>query len=130
MDIILDTCALLSLLGLVKKRISKKTLAEISSAEEVFVSSCSIFELAIKHKKEKIDLKPFTSARQLWVTAFDEYELTELTVNHNDFYNAAYLPDFHADPFDRIIIAQALGQEARIVTFDSRFSDYSVRVLS
>ena len=46
MDVILDTCALLSLAGLVEKRISAETLDIVRSAYQVGVSSCSLFDTA------------------------------------------------------------------------------------
>ena len=44
----------------------------------------------------------------------------------DDFSKAVQLPDHHVDPFDRIIIAQALRTQSEIVTYDDRFSEYSV----
>ena len=41
----------------------------------------------------------------------------------------ALLPDHHDDPFDRLIIAQALHEELTIVTSDAAFEHYDVRVL-
>ncbi len=130
MDVILDTCALLALVGLTEKRLSKKTLAQIRQAEYVFVSACTMFEIAIKHKKQGLDLDSFANPAQLWNVAISEYELTELPISHDIFYDSILLPDHHADPFDRIIIAQARRAQIPVVTFDSQFQSYDIAVLS
>lgn len=130
MDLMLDTCGLLSLAGLVKKRLSKNTLNRIAVADTVYISACSLFEIAIKHKKGGIDLGVFSDARQLWYKAIDEYDLTELPITGNAFYQSVTLPDWHADPFDRIIVAQAASENLSLITFDDLFSSYGITVIS
>ena len=130
MDVILDTCALLSLIGLADRRLSGKTLGHIRTAASVHVSSCSMFEIAIKHKKQGIDLGRFANAAQLWNAAVNEYQLTELSVSCDIFYQSVLLPDYHADPFDRIIIAHAQKESVPVVTFDQTFMLYNVAVVS
>ena len=62
--------------------------------------------------------------------AIGEYELTALPVSHDVFYQSVLLPDHHADPFDRIIIAHARREGIPVVTFDAAFRMYDVTVLS
>lgn len=128
MDLILDTCALLSLAGIARKKLRKETLQLIVRADHVYVSACSLFEVSLKFKREKLDLGRFDSAMDLWAEAIDSYELEELPILSGDFHSAVCLPDHHADPFDRIIIAQALRTESEIVTYDHCFSQYAVRL--
>lgn len=130
MAIILDTCALLSLVGLTDKKLSKPCLAQIKTADKVYLSSCVIFEIAIKHKKQALDLGKFANAKELWEKAITEYQLTELSINYNIFYKSALLPNYHKDPFDRLIIAQASKLGIPVVTFDSMFSKYDIDILS
>lgn len=130
MDVILDTCALLSLVGLTERRLSGKTLGRIRTAARVYVSSCSMFEIALKHKRHGLDLGRFANAAQLWNIALNEYLLTELPVSHDIFYQSVLLPDHHADPFDRIIIAHARNERAPVATFDKAFTMYDVTVVS
>ena len=89
-----------------------------------------MFEIAIKHKKGALDLGIFSTADELWTIAVAEYELAELPVNKNDFYHSVQLPNIHADPFDRIIIAQAQVRGIPIITFDEAFSQYDVVLMS
>lgn len=129
MDVILDTCALLSLVGLVEKKLGNKARAVLRAADEVFISSCSLFEIAIKHKKETLDLGIFASAEELRDKAVAHYRLTVIPVDDADFLQSVLLPDHHADPFDRIIIARARRRKLAVVTFDTSFDQYDVDTL-
>jgi len=59
----------------------------------------------------------------------DTYELTEQAVTAGDFANAVGLSDHHADPFDRIIIAQSQRFNCPIITYDAQFVAYGVDVM-
>jgi len=122
--------ALLSLVGLTEKRLSMDALRQIRTAEELGVSACTMFEIAIKHKKHGLDLGLFANPAHFWNTAMKEYQLTELAVRHDVFYQSVLLPDHHADPFDRIIIAHARQEAIPVVTFDPMFSKYDVAVVA
>ncbi len=130
MALMLDTCGLLSLAGLVAKRLSADTLSSISEADTAYISACSLFEIAIKHKKRGLDLGIFADARQLWDKVLTEYELTELPITGHVFFQAVTLPDHHADPFDRIIVAQAASLNLSLITFDPLFVTYGIPVMS
>jgi len=126
----LDTCGLLSLAGLAEKRLSGDTLNRIKAAETVYISACSLFEIAIKHKKKNLDLGIFPDARQLWDKATKEYDLTELPISADTFFKSVSLPDHHADPFDRIIIAQAATMNLTLITFDPLLGNYGIAVMA
>lgn len=126
MGLILDTCALLSLSGLAGKSLSVAATGEIRDTAMVYLPSCCIFEIALKHKKGQLQLGPFSSPSDFWRTAIDHYRLEVLPTEALDFAAAVALPDHHKDPFDRIIIAQAKRISSCIVTYDKLFNPYRV----
>ena len=126
MGLILDTCALLSLAGLAQRKLSASTLELIQAADPLAVSACSLFELALKHKRGALPLKPFTSARSFWAEAIKTYRIEVLPVEAEDFAAAVALPDHHADPFDRVIMAQARRVGHEVVTYDRLFKGYEI----
>jgi PIN domain nuclease of toxin-antitoxin system len=130
MELILDTCGFLSLVGLAERKLSKDTCAMLEEAEAVYMLSCSLFEIAIKHKKEKLEVQPFENSMELWKKAVGEYQLTELSVSAEAFFNSTGLPDHHGDPFDRIIIAEALSRKIPIVSYDAVFGRYGVETIN
>ncbi len=129
MELILDTCGLLSLVGLSERRLGKLALHGIEEAEQVYISSCSLFEIAIKNKKGNLPVCPFESALELWDAAVGEYRLTVLDVSAHCFFRSAELPDHHGDPFDRIIISEALSRKLAVVTYDAIFGRYGVETI-
>ncbi len=130
MDLILDTCALLSLAGLAQRKLSRATLASIRDANRLGLSACSLFEIALKHKRGNLPLDPFNSPEAFWDEAVGTYACDVVPVDAVDFANAVGLPDHHADPFDRIIMAQAHRLKCPIVTYDRLFAAYDVEVVS
>lgn len=130
MDLILDTCALLSLSGLAQKKLSKRTLQLISSADLLYISACSLFEIALKHKREQLSLSPFATPKAFWSEAINSYEITALAIEPEDFLESANLPEHHNDPFDRIIIAQAIRTQSAVVTYDRFFLHYTIDTIS
>ena len=130
MDLILDTCGLLSLAGIADKKLSQDCLSEIQGADRLFVSACAAFEIALKHKRGQLDLRPFQNHETFWEACMDQYALTEVQVSAELFSASVRLPDHHADPFDRLIIASAQSLKAPIITYDGLFRKYPVQLMS
>lgn len=55
--------------------------------------------------------------------------VTLLAVNLNDILAAAALPHFHSDPFDRMLVAQALAEDVPLITIDPEISQYPVQII-
>src|ERR1700688_5307035 len=85
------------------RRLSKATKRLILEADDVYISSASIWELAIKIKVKKLSL----DIDQLKSSIVDS-DFLELPVTAHHAAKVAHLPLLHRDPFDRILIAQAI----------------------
>ena len=96
----------------------------IESADEVHVSAASIWEIAIKSSLGKIDADPIEV-----VAAIEAAGFVELPVRAGHAMGVATLPAHHSDPFDRILIAQAMAEPLRLVTADSVLARYSDLVI-
>lgn len=96
----------------------------IESADEVFVSAASIWEVAIKTRLGKID----ADADEL-EAAIASSGFSELPVRAAHAKGVAKLPLHHADPFDRILVAQAMTEPMRLLTADAALAPYSELVL-
>jgi PIN domain nuclease of toxin-antitoxin system len=93
-------------------------------ANDVVVSVASVWELAIKRAKGKIRL-PASLGELIETLGF-----VGLPVTIDDAEIAAALPPHHSDPFDRILVAQAIRLDAVIVTRDRDIAAYDVKVLT
>ena len=98
----------------------------IQEADEVSISAASIWEIAIKSRLGKLA----GDANQL-AAAIDESGFTELPVTSRHAAAVARLPLHHADPFDRLLVAQALAEPLILLTADKTLAQYSdlVRVI-
>jgi PIN domain nuclease of toxin-antitoxin system len=105
-------------------KLSRKALRLFEQAEEVFVSSASIWEISIKVPlgKMKADLQELTDSIEL--SGFQE-----LPVWSRHALVAAGLPLLHTDPFDRLLIAQAISEPLHLVTADAQLKQYSELVI-
>jgi PIN domain nuclease of toxin-antitoxin system len=92
-------------------------------ANDVLVSAASVWELEIKAAAGKLDLGPDLLA-DIERAQFDVVPITA-----SEGVAAARLPAHHRDPFDRMLVAQALRLDAAIVTRDAAFDAYGVNVL-
>lgn len=130
MDLILDTCGFLSLSGLVQRELSPSCIQAIAGCERLHISTCSLFEIALKHKREQLDLAGFQDAMALWEEAIPHYQIETIPVGAIAFYRSVQLPNYHADPFDRIIIAEAKRLKCRIISYDKIFQSYDVQTIA
>ncbi|MCH9637941.1 MAG: type II toxin-antitoxin system VapC family toxin [Betaproteobacteria bacterium] len=93
-----------------------------SSVTEVYFSAASIWEIAIKSALGKVSFNylPNQIAEGARMTGF-----VEIPISSEHAAGVARLPLHHADPFDRLLIAQMLAMPARLVTADAALTVYS-----
>ena len=89
----------------------------------VFVSAASAWEIAIKKSIGKLQT-PNDLAMQIKAKGF-----IPLSIDLNHALTVESLPLHHQDPFDRILIAQAIEEHLTIVTRDRKFSVYKVDLI-
>jgi len=95
----------------------------ISAAEAVYVSAASIWEIAIKARLGKIEGDPEALA-----VAIDQSGMIELPIAARHAAAVAKIPLRHTDPFDRLLIAQALTEPLRFVTADRALAAYGPNI--
>lgn len=118
MNILVDTHIFLWMLSFPDKLNEKRRYALESPANEIFLSSISIVELMIKSSIGKININfnPLEMALEM--------NLKILDFTGADAMQLGKLPLHHKDPFDRMIISQAMGNKLCLMTDDSKFLKY------
>ena len=97
----------------------------IAEADRVYVSIATAWELAIKVASGKLRSgESFVEAMEV-----NRFGLLPITLDHVDAVAALPVPTRHRDPFDRMLIAQAVYEGLTVVTHDSAFGEYPVPVL-
>ncbi len=124
MILLLDAHALIWSLDRVAELSEPARSSIADPANEVLVSAATVWELAIKRASGKIRLPSDLTE------AIDAIGFSGVPVTLADAEAAAALPAHHRDPFDRMLIAQALRLDAVIVTRDQAFGGYEVSVLT
>jgi len=104
---------------------SKKAIENLQN--EVFISVASLWEITIKHQIGKLKLGMDLDTFFQFMTQQTDFKLASLEPTHLSAY--ARLPLLHRDPFDRLLIAQALVLRASLVSADENFVDYNVDVI-
>jgi len=95
----------------------------IEEADKVFVSSASIWEAVIKTRLGKLDVHIPELVNSISLSGFFELPIT---IQHAAAVNN--LDSHHRDPFDRILIAQAMIEPLKLLTSDELLKSYSVLV--
>ena len=104
-------------------RLKGQARRRIASADIVWVSAASGWEVAIKQTLGKLKLAD-SFAAMVGDSQFDELPVT---LRHAE--QVATLPAYHADPFDRMLVAQAQVEGATVVSHDRQFERYDVTML-
>lgn len=124
MKLLLDTHVVIWL-ALERQRIPAAVVDALASAETILISIASAWEYEIKRKRMQgageFDL-PFA-------TLIDGIPADPLGLDFNVHPYASALPAIHADPFDRMLIAQALHHDLTLVTCDEAIRRYPVPTL-
>jgi PIN domain nuclease of toxin-antitoxin system len=110
------------------ERFSKTTLAELADPQtERLLSAASVWEIVIKHGLGKLSLPvapgDFVPSR----LARTRTDVLDISAAHA--LRIANLPDHHRDPFDRMIVAQALVEGVPLLTADRVMRRYGVEAL-
>ena len=94
---------------------------------EVFLSAASVWEIAVKHAMGRLPLPEppdaFIPARR------KAYGIQSLPMGEQAALHVSRLPRLHADPFDRMLICQAIVHSMALLTPDPSIAQYSIRVL-
>lgn len=92
----------------------------LSEAEQIYVSAVSIWEIAIKARLGKINADP-----QEMLRAIGESGFAELAVSTRHAAGVERLDLHHQDPFDRLLVAQAIAEPLRLLTADPVLEKYT-----
>jgi PIN domain nuclease of toxin-antitoxin system len=127
MRILLDTCSFLWFIAGDDKlsKLAKQLIANLDN--QMLISVASLWEIAIKVRLGKLTLsRPFDDLipKQLTLS-----EINKLQIELHHLAVLTQLPLHHCDPFDRLIIAQALAENLPVISKNDIFQKYQIRVI-
>lgn len=97
-----------------------------AEANKIFLSSVTTWEITIKWRLGKLALPDRPAV--IVLDSLNNNRLLPLAVSHEHSWRVGDLPDLHNDPFDRLLIAQALTEKLDLITADAQIRHYPVNV--
>ena len=126
MKLLLDTCAFLWW-SAGSDRVPKAVRSAVSDpANEVYVSTASIWEITLKHRTGRLPL-PQPPERYL-PEQRERHGFLSLSIDEASVLQLPRLPALHQDPFDRILVCQAIEHGMTLLTPDRLIVQYPVRI--
>ena len=106
------------------KRLGLEARQVMVDASKIFVSAASIWEISIKARIGKLEGNPND-----FVEAINQSGFQNLAISARHAAKVYDLPLYHRDPFDRLLIAQALSEPLQLLTADRILEQYSDLVM-
>jgi len=125
MDVLLDTHALIWY-RTSHVRLSDFAKAAIDKSTNRYVSKASLWEIFLLIEKGKL---PFGESASEYIFHLLNDDFIFLEIEISDLEKLPTLPDFHKDPFDRLLIAQALNRNLTLITKDQFINKYPIKTL-
>ena len=123
MNLLLDTHTLIWVFDGSSKLSEEARLAIEDGANLIYVSAVTAWEIAIKKSIGKLKLNGD------YLNGLKQYRFTQLNITTEHCLAVESLPNHHKDPFDRLLIAQAIHEKLVMVTRDSRIIKYPVSTI-
>lgn len=107
------------------KKIKPQVLKILEDKENtVYISPISFWEIAIKHQSKKLNLQGINILHLPHIA--EQYDYTVLTPQPYDYVSISQIPikENHHDPFDRMLIQQAIRNDLILISKDEKFQQY------
>jgi PIN domain nuclease of toxin-antitoxin system len=125
LNVLLDTCTFLWVAA-GSDRLSEAARSLFAAPENrVFLSAVSAWEIAVKHGAGRL---PLSDPPDRWVPRERErHGIEPLPLDEEAVLQLPRLPDLHRDPFDRMLVCQAIAGGLVLLTHDREITQYPVR---
>lgn len=94
---------------------------------DIFLSVASIWEIVIKYSLGKLHLP--LPPREYIPERLAKHNMTSLPIVDSHVMQVGELPNHHRDPFDRLLVAQAIVEKIPILTADAKLKKYNVKII-
>ncbi|MDP2786560.1 MAG: type II toxin-antitoxin system VapC family toxin [Pseudomonadota bacterium] len=126
MKLLIDTCAFIWLATAPRKLSKGMRLLYENPGNEVYLSVASAWEISIKHRSGKLRLSNDMPPAEFIPEARRRHGIEVLALREEDSFMLPRLPPIHQDPFDRMLICQAIANQMVILTPDPLITQYPV----
>jgi len=127
MNLLLDTHALLWLLEGDPRLSDTAREVYLDRGNALFFNAAGLWEISIKVSIGKLRLSE--NWYPLIVRELRRNAIAYLPIEQDHFHILSHLPFHHRDPFDRMLIAQAIGEQCAVMSCDRHFGLYDIEVV-
>lgn len=127
MRILLDTATFLWIVGDAPELSDSARARFQDPGNDVYLSAVSAWEIAIKHALGKLPLP--APPGELVPELREEHRIEPLALDEESALHLGRLPPIHRDPFDRMLVCQAIAHGLVLLTSDAAIREYPVRTL-
>jgi len=125
--ILLDTCAFLWLATDAPELSSQAKMLFQNTNNPVYLSSVSAWEIVVKHQLGKL---PLPCDPEHFINQLCSQHIIEiLSLDDKSVYHLSHLPNHHRDPFDKMLVCQAIEHGLTILTSDKLIAQYPVNTI-
>ncbi len=129
MRLLLDSCTFLWLIW-DEPELSQEARARIADPRnEVYLSSISVWEILLKHQGGRLALSKRIDPERFYIEQREAHRVIPLPLDEEAVAQMIKLPPLHRDPFDRMLICQAIAHGLVVCTPDRAIQQYPVRTL-
>lgn len=122
MKILLDTCTFLWIINDSKELSARARKLFLDKRNEAFFSVVSVWEIMIKYQLKRLPLPQ--PPETLIPEQCRLHAIEPLSLASDDVFELRKLPPLHDDPFDRMLVCQALAKNMTLLTPDKVIRDY------
>lgn len=97
------------------------------SNNEIYISTATSWEIAIKYSTGKLSLPE--EPEKFVLSRLERCGFSTLHIEHIHALRVSSLPLHHRDPFDRILIAQSQVENIPVITVDNKFNHYDIQII-
>ncbi|OAH96210.1 type II toxin-antitoxin system VapC family toxin [Methylomonas methanica] len=124
MKILLDTCAFLWMTTDAPELSDNARILFQNTDNAVYLSSVSVWEIIVKHQLGKLSLP--SAADDFIKQQCERHFIEYLSLDEKAVFNLTRLPNYHRDPFDRMLVCQAIANDLTVLTSDELIMQYPV----
>ena len=125
MKILLDTCVFLWLASDAKELSDQAKMLFQDTDNSVYLSSVSVWEIVVKNKLGKL---PLPDAPEQFINKqCEKHFIDNISLGKKAIFHLMELPDYHRDPFDRMLACQCAEENLAIISKDKVFNKYSIK---
>ncbi|BFU96565.1 MAG: twitching motility protein PilT [Nitrospira sp.] len=127
MKCLLDTCTFLWIIADAKELSGAVRETFANPVNEIFLSAVSVWELSIKHSLGRLPVPGMIN--RFVAEQREHHQITPLPLHEGAALHLHKLPTLHRDPFDRMLVCQAIEHDCVLLTPDPLLTQYPIRTL-